>query len=179
MKNKISILLFLTINLISCQERYKNESIFLGEYNENEAKIFKIDTDSIVFLDKQSLTQENQLNPVNFFKFLTDKNLYFIAEGDEPYWKLKLNSSNLYFVKFDSIKEEHISCEIYYDNQSGFKIMFKSIDNRVFGLIRRVDSRLEPNRACSIAVTENYLVYEAFITIENVLYKGCATIDKE
>ncbi|WP_091404770.1 hypothetical protein [Aquimarina amphilecti] len=109
---------------------------------------------------------------------MDSSNLYFIGEGDEPYWQFKINSSKLLFKKIDSLREESFECEFYYDKQSGFNLMFKSLDNKAFGLIRRVDYKLESDKSCSLGLSDNYLVYETFITINGKMYEGCASIDK-
>ncbi|WP_027391255.1 hypothetical protein [Aquimarina latercula] len=164
-------------SILSCQEKYEEEVIFLGEYNDqNELKVFK--EDSIVFVHKDSLSQIDQLKPEELVKILDSSKLYFIGEGNGPYWQFKINSSKLLFKKFDSVREESFECEFYYDQQSGFNLMFKSNNNKAFGLIRRVDYKLEPDKSCSLGLSDNYLVYEAFVTVNGNMYKGCASIGK-
>ena len=118
--HKITFLLFLVFPLILCsQEKYGHEIIFLGEYtDQNELKVLK--NDSVVFVHKDSLAQSDQLNPEKLVDHMERSDLYFIGEGNEPYWQFKINSSKLFFKKFDSEKEESYSCAFYYDRQSGF-----------------------------------------------------------
>ncbi|WP_378184172.1 hypothetical protein [Aquimarina sp. SS2-1] len=177
MRINLLLLFCFSINLVSCQEKYEKEIIFLGEYNdENDLKVFK--EDSVVFMNKDSLMQVDQFKPAELVKIMEANDLYFIGEGDEPFWQFRINSSKLFFKKFDSEKEESFSCKFYYDEQSGFNLMFKSNDNMAFGLIRRVDHKLEPDKSCLLGLSDNYLVYETFITVKGKMYKGCASIDK-
>ncbi|WP_405206387.1 hypothetical protein [Aquimarina sp. LLG6339-5] len=62
----IVTILFIIISpsILNSQEKYEEEVIFLGEYNDqNELKVFK--KDSIVFVHKDSLSQMDQLNPLD------------------------------------------------------------------------------------------------------------------
>ncbi|WP_298311865.1 hypothetical protein [uncultured Aquimarina sp.] len=177
MRINLLLLFCLAINSVSCQEKYEKEIIFLGEYNDqNELKVFK--EDSVVFINKDSLSQVDQFKAEELIKLMEANELYFIGEGDEPFWQFKINSSKLFFKKFDSENEKSFSCKFYYDQQSGFNLMFKSNDNKAFGLIRRVDHKLESDKSCSLGLSDNYLVYETFITVDGTMYKGCTSIDK-
>jgi len=176
MKKQILILFYLTFQLASCQEKFNNQHIFLGEYTEEKIKTYT--NNSINYVTKDSLKQINQYTTKDFIKILDSLNLYFVAGGDEPFWQLKLNSSKLIFMKYDYDKEISFEPIIYIDEQSGFNIMFKSKSNDVFGLIRRVDSKLEPKKSCNLSLSDNYLVYEAFVTVKGEVFKGCCSIDE-
>jgi len=174
-----AILFLLILSSSSCksQEVYNKNQIFLGEYNnKNQIKIIK--NDSIRFVDKKLLEQTDQFTAKDFIKTIDSLNLYFIGEGDEPFWRIKLSQNSIKMLKYDSENEVNYESKIYIDNQSGFNIMFKSTNNEVFGLIRRVDHKLDKKNACSLCITDNFLVYETFITIDKKVYKGCAMIDR-
>ena len=175
MKN-VLMLLFLIPQLVSCQVQYNDKYIFLGEYNDQEElKIYK--NDSVYLLKENILEQTYQYKPNEFMQVLHENDLYFIAEGDEPYWSFKLNLFELCFEKYDSTKEEQFHIDIYVDKQSGFNLMFKSKDNRAFGLIRKINYKLQQENSCSLGLSDNYLIYEVFITIDGELFKGCSMID--
>ncbi len=177
MKKKLFILICFTFQLASCQSVYENKSIFLGEYNnKNEIKVYK--KGSVVFIKNDSLKQTNQYIAKDFIKVLDSLKLHFIAEGDEPFWQFKLRSSQLLFMKYDSKGFESFKPKFFIDNQSGFNIMFKTANNRAFGLIRRIDNKMNKEMACSLALSDNYYVYEAFITVDGEMFKGCAMIDE-
>jgi len=87
----IVTILFIIISpsILSCQEKYEKEIIFLGEYNDqNELKVFK--EDSVVFINKDSLSQVDQFKAEELIKLMEANELYFIGEGDEPFWQFKI-----------------------------------------------------------------------------------------
>ncbi len=177
MKIQFLILFCLTFQLSSCQEKFNHKSIFLGEYTKDSIKTYT--NSSIKYITKDSLKQTNQFTTKEFIKVLDSLNLFFIAEGDEPFWQLKLNSSELIFMKYDFEKEVSFKPIISIDEQSGFNIMFKSKNNKIFGLISRVDNKLETENSCTLSLTDNYLVYEVFVTIDGKVFKGCCSIDEK
>lgn len=151
---------------------------FLGEYtSENKIKVFEKNT--VKFVDKDFFSSLYEYETEEFLDVMETHDLYFIVEGDEPFWQLKLEKSKLSFLKYDLNKEIHFESEIYVDKQSGFNIMFKSKDNTTFGLVRKVDPKLNKIDSCSLGLTENYTTYQAFITYKGVMYKGCCTIEKK
>ncbi|QCE42535.1 hypothetical protein [Psychroserpens sp. NJDZ02] len=177
MKIQFFILFCLTFQLSSCQEKFNNKSIFLGEYTKDSIKTYT--NDSIRYIAKDSLKQTNQFTPKEFIKILDSLNLFFIAEGDEPFWQLKLNSSELTFMKYDFEKEVSFKPIISIDEQSGFNIMFKSRNNKIFGLIKRIDNKLEAEKSCDLSLSDNYLTYEVFVSMEGKVFKGCCSIDEK
>lgn len=177
MKIQFLILFCLTFQLSSCQEKFNTKSIFLGEYTKDSIKTYTNNT--IKYITKDSLKQTNQFTTKEFIKVLDSLDLFFQAEGDEPFWKLKLNSSELTFMKYDFEEEISFKPVISIDKQSGFNIMFKSKNNKVFGLIRRIDTKLETEKSCALSLSDNYLTYEVFVSMDGEVYKGCGSIDEK
>ena len=153
MKTQFFIIFCLIFQLSSCQEKFNNQAIFLGEYTKDSIKTFT--NNSIKYISKDSLRQTNQFTSKEFITVLDSLNLFFVAEGDEPFWQLKLNSSELTFMKYDYEKEVSFKPVISIDEQSGFNVMFKSENNKIFGLIRRVDNKLEAEKSCNLSLSDN------------------------
>ena len=82
-------------------------------------------------------------------------------------------------MKYDYEKEVSFKPVISIDEQSGFNVMFKSENNKIFGLIRRVDNKLEAKKSCNLSLSDNYLTYEVFVTIDGKVFKGCCSIDEK
>jgi len=58
-------------------------------------------------------------------------------------------------MKYDYEKEISFKPVISIDEQSGFNVMFKSENNKIFGLIRRVDNKLEAEKSCNLSLSDN------------------------
>jgi len=177
------IFIILSVQFISCQTVYKNSKsnniIFLGEYNDNEElKVFY--KDSIQFIKSDSLKLINQYSTKEFIQVLDSLNLSFVGEGSEPYWEIRVNGKEAIFQSFTlpDDKKYQFTIETYIDEQSGTRFMFKSIDNNLFGIISKVDNKNIKEQACSLSSTDNYYIYEIFVTVNKKMYKGCVMIDK-
>jgi len=153
MKIQLFIVFCLIFQFSSCQEKFNNKSIFLGEYTKDSIKTFT--NNSIKYISKDSLRQTNQFTSKEFITVLDSLNLFFVAEGDEPFWQLKLNSFELTFMKYDYEKEISFKPIISIDEQSEFNVMFTSKNNEIFGLIRRVDNKLEAKKSCNLSLSDN------------------------
>jgi len=182
MKNQFLFLL-LSVQLISCQSVYKNNEsnsiMFLGEYNDNEE--FKVYlNDSVQFVKRDSLEQINQYPTEEFIKVLDSFDLYFIGEGSEPFWDIKIKGNKAVFQSYTlpDDKQYKFLIETFVDKQSGTHFMFKSLNNKLFGIISNIDGKKNKEQPCSLSTTENYYVYEIYVTVNGKMYKGCAMIDE-
>ncbi len=175
---KLSILFLALLSLTSCrgQQEFNGSSIFLGEYTDSlSLKVLKNDT--ILYISKDSLEQSNQYTPQKFIQQLDSLGMSFVLEGDEPSWKLVLSKYKLSFTDYSTDELKSYEAEIYYDDQSGFRVMFKSLDNSVFGVIQRVDYTLNGEDACGFSMTDNHLVMEAIVTVNRKVLKGCVRME--
>jgi len=176
MKYLVYTIAFLFCQCITGQEVFNEELIFLGAYNDNDqVRVFS--NDAIQYTPKKDLNQTSQYSVQQLLDILDLHRLYFVASGEEPLWEFKLNQSELCF----SINETEVEfdIEIQVDKQSGFNFMFQSGDNRAFGLIRRIDYKLNIQDCCLLGLSNDYRVYETFISVDGKVYKGCAAIDLE
>lgn len=175
----VSFFILIVLGLkVNSQEIYRNketgaEVIFLGNYRDEEC-LRVLDSGNIYFIEKDKLEQINELNPKEFLQLLSKNKLRFRFEGSEPFWSLDIQNNSFIFYDNQEIK---FSVEFFFDNQSGFNLMFQSSNKKVFGLIKRVDTKFDKTQACNLSITEYYNVFELYITINGKVYKGCGYID--
>lgn len=175
----IMLFVFAVIFSISSisQEIYKNnktkeKAIFTGVIDENNClQIYE--NGNFRFEKKENLTQMEQLNLVSFLSEIGKSNLIFNFEGNEPFWNAQISSNTLFF---NDNKKHTFKIDFVQDLQSDYAMMFSSKNAKVFGLIKRINIKKNKEKGCQLSLTDNYTVYEFYVSLESVMYKGCGSI---
>ena len=179
MNFKLTLILLYFSFTTSSQVVYTNGTetniLFLGEYNDkNELKVLLNET--IQFMSQDSLKQSNQYNQKEFLTIIDSLNLSFVCSGFEPFWDFRLKGNKAHFEGFDG-KKVNFKIETYTDEfQSSNSFMFQSIDHQLIGIILNKGMK-NPKTACNLSTTENYTIYEVYLTYKGKMYQGCGTID--
>ena len=175
--------LFLIISFTAfSQEVYTNGKVdnilFLGEYNtKNELKV--VLNDSIQFVNKSTLKQNNQYSQKEFLNVLDSLNLSFVCSGFEPFWDFRLKGNKAWFEGATSSNDKKVSftIETFTDEfQSSNTFMFQSLNHQLLGIIIN-KGIIDLEKACNLSTTDNYAVYEVYLTFKGKMYQGCGTID--
>lgn len=81
-------------------------------------------------------------------------------------------------LKFTDNQTSTYKIDYVYDDQSGFNFMFNSKDNKVFGLVTRVDSfQFDKTKLYDLTSTETYMTYKVYLVHQGKMYKGCGRIE--
>ena len=159
------------------QEIYKNnktkeKAIFTGVIDENNClQIYE--NGNFRFEDRENLTQTNQVNFVNLLNEIGKSNLIFNFEGNEPFWNAQISSNMLVF---NDNEKRTFKIDFVQDLQADYAMMFSSENTKVFGLIKRINIKKNKEEYCQLSLTDNYTVYEFYVSLEGVMYKGCGSI---
>ena len=185
----ILILTFITVsNTAICQEVFidtlsNKQNIFLGAYTENLDSMKTLEDGVIKWKYRKNLEQEDILSGEDFITEIFHHKLCFLLGGYEPFWSVKIvNKNKLVFHDFDSGEDKECEINIFVNNSRvapEFYIMFKNIDNNVFGLINYLGWFRPEQRLCEYNISEEISLYEAYVCINGKTYKGCAIIEKE
>lgn len=184
MKFKYLMFLLLNMQLVSCQVKKEKNIIFLGELTaKNQYKVLL--NDSITYVDRNALKDYDTISNKEFIKlFPTEKfvkvldslGLYFLSEGNEPFWNIKIKGKKAYFNK----RTFNIKTSFQENDHLGTNFMFKSLDGNLFGIISsEISYNYIPKKpSCSLWNTEkgNDSYYSIFFSIEGVMYNGCVRI---
>ena len=178
MNFKLTLILLYLSFTTSSQVVYTNGTetniLFLGEYNDkNELKVLLNKT--IQFTSQDSLKQSYQYTQKKFLTVLDSLNLSFNCSGFEPFWDFRLKGNKAWFEGFDG-KRVNFKIETYTDEfQSSSTFMFQSLNHQLVGIIINKGIK-DPSKACNISTTENYAVYEVYLTYKGKMYQGCGML---
>ena len=176
---------------LQCQEIYTDKSsqsassyLFLGAVRASKQKALEIkvwSNDRIEYKALNELTQSDLLTGEDFAETLFKQGLYFQLEGYEPFWKAKIEKDKLSIFSPESDQEQKHAVR-FYANKHGvnhrFFAMFSTENGAVFGVINYIG--VDPGQgqqACEYLIPEeDESLYEVYISIQERIYRGCATI---
>lgn len=180
---KSLILFFTSINTAHSQEVLKNltsskEYFFIGGLQSDSIKV--LSNGSLLWINNKTLTQTNKLPTKDFIKKIFNNNLFFEANGDEPFWRATITKNKLIFNNSNSKKTTYdiqINANTS-DIDGSFYFMFNDKNGKAFGIIRGLGFYPKDQKKCDLCLTEEATLYEVFIKVENSIYKGCASLKK-
>ncbi|WP_156032743.1 hypothetical protein [Prevotella sp. 10(H)] len=160
------------------QEIYKtpssrNELLFLGAKNSDG--LLKVwDGEAVRYISKNSLEQTEQLSFEDTFQKFWDADMQIICSGYEPFWNLILKKDSVKGLIID--KEINTPVNYYYTKTTGWgwSLMFRSEDNTITGLVRRLMSDCN----CEFEIENDISLFESFICIDGIVYEGCVSINR-
>jgi uncharacterized membrane protein len=152
----------------------KKEYIFLGSIKEDSLKL--LNNKKVGWVKKETLDQTKKIKSKEF-----NSQLFFEAEGDEPFWRVEIRSNRLTIFNSTSGKKKSYDIVIKTndgDIDNSFYFMFSDKKGTTYGLIRGLGLFPKEQQHCQLCLSEEISVYEAFINIEGLTYKGCAIITR-
>ena len=198
MKNKYTMKIVLPMLLgltfafnLQCQEIYTNKSspgsnsyLFLGAVRTSKQKVVEVKVwgnDRIEYKALDELTQSDLLTGEDFTDTLFKQGLHFQLEGYEPFWKAKIEKNQLSILSPESDQEQKHAVRFYANKQGmnpGFFAMFSTENEAIFGAINSIEiAPGQKQRICEYLIPEeDESLYEVYISIEERIYRGCATI---
>lgn len=182
-----SIYLVCTLTVFEAYSQTQGRSIFLGERtDENQYKVFH--NNSIKYVDSDFLNnQESDLikpySTIEFISILDSLDLYFLSEGEEPYWKISIKGDSAVFDDYKTVHKYQIVYAFSKRDYIGTNLMFRSSDGMLYGIIQSEISagHLPTDCSCMLWYTErsNSSYYTISFSVNNNMYNGCVRIGKD
>lgn len=170
--------------MVSCQTKKENTVVFLGELTE-EGKYKVFQNDSITYVERSIIKAYDTISNKEYIKLFTTKKfvtvldslgLYFLSEGNEPFWSLKIKGN---IAEFND-RTFNIESSFQERDHLGTSFMFKSLDGDLFGIIKSdISYNYIPEKpSCSLWNTEkgNDSYYSIYFSMEGKMYNGCIRI---
>ena len=189
---RIISLLCLCLGLLTTaygQEVYRDKSsgesfLFLGEITLDKQELKVFHEGVISFKAQNQLEQDGLLIGKEFTDALFSQGLYFQLDGYEPFWSVRITQDELTALTFGNGDEGkgQYAIHFYSDARSmspTFFAMFISENGRVFGTINNIGlTPRQEQKVCEFNIPGNGdSLYEVYISMDGVIYKGCATIE--
>jgi hypothetical protein len=168
----------------------KKEYLFLGEmsYCAQKKELIKVlDEKGEISLEPLSeLVQSDLLKSKDFLTRIFNQKLTFVLNGSN-HWLAEFNIDSLKFHYEDDLK---FKVQIYpaYDLVTRFSVMFKSLDNRAFGVItyKGLPSQKERdflNKWDYVCGFDNgndisLSLFEVYLCVDEKVHRGCVYIEK-
>jgi uncharacterized membrane protein len=157
----------------------KKEYVFIGSIKEDSLKL--LINRKVKWIKKEALVQTNKIQSKEFINLVFNNQFFFEAEGDEPFWRAEIRSNKL--TVFNSTNGKRKKYDIVIKTNDGdidrsFYFMFSDKKRYLYGLIRGLGLFPKEQKKCQLCLSEETSVYEVFINIEGVIYKGCAIISR-
>jgi uncharacterized membrane protein len=182
MKTILYIILLLLSTAGLSQEVFKDsvskkEYLFIGSVKEDSLKL--LINKKVKWIKKEALVQTKKIRSKEFIKLVFNSKLFFEAEGDEPFWRAEIGSNKLTVFNSTNGKRKIYDISIRTndgDIDNSFYCMFSDKKGTTYGLIRGLGLFPKEQLYCQLCLSEETSVYEVFINIEGLIYKGCAII---
>lgn len=151
--------------------------LFAGGLQQDSIKVAS--GNELRWLLKTSLTPYGTLNTSYFLQQVFKNGLFFQAEGDEPFWRMTIYEKTA-ILTINAEKKYNIALQTNKaDIDQSFCFTFHDPKMKVFGMIRSLGLFDKQQQACQLCLIDELTVYEAFITVGDTVYKGCATIRRK
>ncbi|MCX8533198.1 hypothetical protein [Chryseobacterium luquanense] len=185
MKKKLicTVLLALTCYLIFSQEIFSNNKakyLFIGSIKKDSIKVLA--NGKIEWIKNENLHQLDKLSTKDFLNKIFSQKLKFEMEGYEPFWNAKIYKNVLFFTDPVTGNEKKYNINYNYNINkvdSGVYFSFSDTSHKIHGYINYIGlENVKNGRICEYNLSEENTLYETFITVDGVIYKGCSVIIK-
>jgi len=170
------ISLFIIPGSVFAQEIFKSalgDVLSLNAVKKDGDKVLMkvLSKDGVSYIE-QTNEQTGQLSFRQYIDTLLTSNLKLVCSGDEPFWNLTITKDKTIY----NIGDENIdtNMEFYYPQTDDYwlraVVMFKSVDNAVFGSIERMTNIYNINEEeitflhCRVCI--DWIVYVGTVSIE-------------
>lgn len=159
-------------------ERKEKKYLFLGSIRNDSLKVSE--DGKMLWLNRKELNQIDKLTSKEFLNKLYSQKLQFEMEGYEPFWSAKIYKNELFFTDPESgIEKKYDISYVYNSNKenSGAYFSFSDHSKRIYGQINYLGmENTKPEKICEYNLSDENSLYDAFITVDGILYKGCSVI---
>jgi uncharacterized membrane protein len=155
----------------------KKEYVFIGSIQADSLKVFN--SVKPIWIKKSNVEQVKKLSSKEFLSFVLSKNLKFVGQGDEPFWKIEILKNKLIYFDSKTGKKTNYGITLKTndsDIDNSFSFMFSDAKTNVYGILRSVGLYPSAQKHCQLCIAEEISLYEVFIHVDGKVFKGCATI---
>jgi hypothetical protein len=185
-KTLIIIFLLLQANISFAQEVFTDtltnrEYLFLCGVSHDFQKMKLHDGSKIIWKSYKELEQSDLLSSKNFLSKIFSRNLYFVLQGHN--WSAKMTGDSLNFPDYTTGELLKFNIKIYPDDDlmTRFSVMFKSSDNRAFGVVTYKGWTSGRQEICTLdnGDDESFSLFDVYLCIDGKVYRGCVYIESE